>query len=294
MPIDIPASHLETPSLGLTAPLHALCFYVAAGITSFGWALCHVLGWTAAPWMPLWFCAALMIYNVDRLRHDPADALNIPRRDATSARLRGFSLAILAAAAATLLALPILRRDWLTLALVVGGSLVCLNYSIPLSGFRFKDVPLLKTLFAPSVVTAAILGLPLLHEGPPSSSTSFLFIAFRAWLFLIFNMILCDLRDLAGDRRTGIRSLPVWLGEKQTRLLLVVLLVIIEALGLSALALAPPHWVANWRLTCVLVPLYLGGLLVAVRVPRSERFYEWSVEGMLFLPAFAILASNAI
>jgi hypothetical protein len=39
---------------------------------------------------------------------------------------------------------------------------------------------------------------------------------------------------------------------------------------------------------CVLGPIYLGGMLLAVRRPRSERFYEWIVEGMLFLPAIAI------
>lgn len=288
MPIDIPASHLDTLRPGLIAPLHALCFYVAAGITSFGWALCRLLGWDATPWMPLWFCAALMIYNADRLRHDPADALNIPQRDATSARLRRCSLAILATSAATLLALPILRRDWLTLALVLGGTLVCLNYSVPLFGFRFKDVPLLKTLFAPTIVAAAVIGLPLLHEGPAADFTDFALTGLRAWLFLLFNMILCDLRDLDGDRRTGIRSLPVWLGEKRTRLLLIALLLGIEALSLAALAFAPAPHVAVWRRTCIVGPLYLGGLLLAVRAPRSERFYEWAVEGMLFLPAITV------
>ena len=293
MPTDIPASHPDTPSLGLTAPLHALCFYVAAGITSFGWALCQLLGWNAAPWMPLWFCAALMIYNADRLRHDPADALNIPQRDATSARLRGISLVILAASAAALLALPILRRDWITLALVLGGTLVCLNYSIPLFGFRFKDVPLLKTLFAPSVVAAAVIGLPLLHEDPPADFTQFVLVSLRAWLFLLFNMILCDLRDLNGDRRTGIRSLPVCFGERRTRLLLLALLVIIEVLGLAALACARESRVGAWQLSCILAPLYLGGLLVALRAPRSERFYEWAVEGMLFLPAVSVGMTGA-
>jgi hypothetical protein len=29
-------------------------------------------------------------------------------------------------------------------------------------------------------------------------------------------------------------------------------------------------------------------LLAAVRQPRPERFYEWCVEGMLFLPALAL------
>lgn len=38
----------------------------------------------------------------------------------------------------------------------------------------------------------------------------------------------------------------------------------------------------------LLGPLYLGGLLFAVRPPRSERLDEWVVEGMLFLPATGV------
>jgi 4-hydroxybenzoate polyprenyltransferase len=98
-------------------------------------------------------------------------------------------------------------------------------------------------------------------------------------------MILCDLRDFEGDRRMRIRSLPVWLGQRRTRAVLWALLAIVEISSLTGAAQAPPHLAATWRLACVAGPLYLGGLMMAVRTPRSEGFYEWCVEGMLFLPA---------
>jgi 4-hydroxybenzoate polyprenyltransferase len=234
-----------------------------------------------------------VVYNADRVASDPADAVNIPQRAAAIGRLRGASLAIFFAATAVLLGLPILRRDWLTLALVVSGGLFCLNYSRPLFGFRFKDVPLLKTFFAPTVVAAALVGLPWLHEGPPAIGASFAIVALRAWALLLFNMTLCDLRDVAGDRQTGTISLPVAFGEKRTRALLWALLLAIEALALAALFQAPAALVPTWRLVSIGAPLYLGGLLIAVRTTRSERFYEWWVEGILFLPAVAVLAGRA-
>jgi 4-hydroxybenzoate polyprenyltransferase len=101
-------------------------------------------------------------------------------------------------------------------------------------------------------------------------------------------MILCDLRDRAGDEACGIRSLPVVLGDKRTRWLLVALLVGIEALALGACLLATAAHRNAWAIMCVVGPIYLGGMLLAVRHPRSERFYEWVVEGMLFLPAVAV------
>jgi 4-hydroxybenzoate polyprenyltransferase len=269
----------------LAALLQTLCFYVAAGIASFGWAICHLLGWRAAPYLPLWFCSALLIYNADRLRRDPVDALNIPQRAAASARLRKLSLTVLVVAALVLVGLPIVRGDWLTLALIAMGAPVCLGYSAPIFGFRFKDVPLLKTLFAPTIVSVAVVGLPWFHEGAPPVGASLALTVFRSWCFLLFDMILCDLRDLEGDRRMGIRSLPVSLGEKRTRAFLWALLAVIEILSLTAAAQAPAPLAAAWRLACVAGPLYLGGLMIASRAPRSEGFYEWCVEGMLFLPA---------
>ncbi|HYR57942.1 MAG TPA: UbiA family prenyltransferase, partial [Chthoniobacteraceae bacterium] len=249
--------------------------------------------WHAAPWLPLWFCGALLIYNVDRLRRDPADALNVPQRESATQRLRGASALTAALAAAVLVALPVLRRDWITLALVLGGALVCLSYSIPLPGFRLKDVPVLKTFVAPTIVAAAIIVLPWIHEGAPADRAVFAIVAVRAWGLLLFNMILCDLRDVEGDRRTGIVSLPGALGAAGTRRLLVGLLIAIESLAFVIAARAPGAHATAWRTLCVLGPPYLGWLIAAVRVRRSERFYEWCVEGMFFLPALAVLAEFA-
>lgn len=285
--------HENRVTFPVITALHALSIYVAAGITSFGWALCHFAGWDATPWLPLWFCATLLIYNADRMWSDPADAWNLPKRTAASAQLRRLAITLTCLAAGVLMIFPIVRRDWLTLALTVAGAVVCLNYSRPLLGFRFKDAPIVKTFFAPTIVAAALIGLPWIHEGPPATGTAFAMIALRAWTLLFFNMTLCDLRDIAGDRRTGIATLPVVLGEKRTRMLLWLLLALIELLALAALWQSPAELAAPWRIVSTIAPLYLGGILLAVRRPRSERFYEWWVEGILFLPALAVLAGRS-
>ncbi|MEP6671563.1 MAG: UbiA family prenyltransferase [Chthoniobacter sp.] len=293
MPISIVPSAPVTVLRELEMLLHTLSIYGAFGITAFGWAMGQLFNWEVGPWMPYWFCAALLVYNADRLRHDPADALNIPVREAAAARLRVLSFIVLILSALVLLVLPIVQRDWLTLALVLGGALVSLNYSIPLFGFRFKDVPLLKTFFAPTIVTASVLGLPWLHLGSGSTDLATLAIgSLRSWAFLMFNMILCDLRDRGGDEACGIRSLPVVLGDKGTRWLLVALLACLEALALGALALASDAHRHIWAIMCIVGPIYLGGILLAVRRPRPERFYEWVVEGMLFLPAVAVVVAG--
>lgn len=266
--------------------LHSLAFYVAAGIASLGWALCQFAGWDAAPWLPLWFCAALLLYNADRLWLDPADAVNLPARNASFHRLRQAAVAVTAAAGAVLLTLPVLRHDWLTVGLILAGSLACLNYSRPLLGFRFKDLPLLKTLFAPTVIMGAFLSLPWLHQGP--ATFPLLLPALHFWGLMLFNMTLCDWRDLAGDRQTGIRSIPAVLHERTLLRMLWALAFVVEALTIGALIRAGPAHAAAWALLCALQPVCLAGLLIAIRRPRPEAFYEWWVEGLLFLPAMAV------
>ncbi len=277
----------------LIESLHALAIYVAAGIASFGWALCTLAGWDAQPWVPFWFCGALLIYNVDRLRPDPADALNLPERTAAVERLRPWCAGIAAIAAAVLVALPLLRRDWTTLALVIAGAVGCLNYSIPIFGFRLKNVPLLKTFFTPTILLCAIVILPRIRDGAPANIAPLCIALAWAWCYLMFNMTLCDLRDIAGDRRSGIVSLPVVLGEKRTRLVLAALIVVTTVLALVNVAL-DRRKAPSWLLLAVFGALALTVIFVESRMRRSERFYEWIVEGVMFLPAIIVAVAPPV
>lgn len=250
--------------------IHALHIYGSAGIVTFGWALSRLLHFDCGRYLPLWLAGALLIYNVDRLKIDPADAINIPERTRHCARLRKAGTVISILSAGTILAFPALFHDWPLFCLTLAGGFVCLNYSVPLLGFRFKNVPLVKTLFPPTILAAAYFAPPLIEQRLQPGSI--LLPVAWTWCMLLFNMILCDLRDIEGDRATGIRTLPALFGHATTFRVLVVLLVVTGGLALAN----------GWLPAGV---LYCGGLLAALRKPRSEAFYEWWVEGILFVPA---------
>ena len=259
----------------LPSALHALALYIAAGIAAFGWACCKLTGWDARPWLPLWFCGALLIYTIDRLRRDPADRINLPARTAAVESLRPVLTVLAVLAAAVLLVLPLVRRDWITFAMVIVAAIACLNYSIPMFGVRLKNIPLLKTFFAPTAIVAAIFVPPWLREG--ALAHAFPALAW-AWCFLVFNVIVCDARDIVGDVACGTATLPVLLGEKRTRLVLAALIVVISALALL-----------NCPRLGALGAAMLTLIFLASRTRRSEPFYEWIVEGMMFLPALIVL-----
>ena len=263
--------------------LHVLHIYGATALASFGFVVAIWLRFDPAPWAGLWFAGSLFAYNIDRLARDPADAINVPRRAKDAAHLGKYSAALAAAALLALILVPLLRRDWLLLSLVVAGALVCAAYSVALFGRRLKDLPMLKTFLVPTAITASLLVPPLLKEGLHVSTNAFVFASAAVWCFLFFNVLLCDLRDIEGDMQTGTCSLPVLLGVTGTRRLLVVVIA-----GTSALCAC-----SGWNLLATSGALYMGSLLVALRARRSEQFYEWWVEGMLFLPAAICLLHQA-
>jgi len=260
---------------GWVASIHALYLYGALGLASFGWAFCHKLGFNRISTLLLWFAGAILIYNIDRLRPDSADAVNTPARLASSSRLQRVSMALMLASALVLLLVPIILGEWLLLFLVIAGAIICAGYSVKIFGLRFKDIPVLKTFFVPTLIAAAFLGVPLIKAQLQFSPLHLLLGLAWAWCILFFNMLLCDLRDLEGDRAAGTVSLPVYLGKTATQRLLLLVGVAIPVLA----------FLLSWPWQAVASTVYLAGLLIALRTPRSEAFYEWWVEGLLFLPA---------
>ena len=97
----MPTENPTPPSIfaEIESALPALHIYGAAGIAALGWAMGWLLETAARPWVPLWFCGGLLIDNADRLRRDPADAVNAPARTAASARYRTASRIALTLAA---------------------------------------------------------------------------------------------------------------------------------------------------------------------------------------------------
>jgi 4-hydroxybenzoate polyprenyltransferase len=262
-------------------PLHALHLYGAAGIAAFGWSLARRAGFAPGRLLPLWLAGALVVYNLDRLRRDPADLENTPERVKWHGLLRGWSWLLAACGVFVLVLWPLCMGNGALLLLTALALVLSLSYSFPLLGLRLKDVPVLKTLFAPMVVLAAVLAPPILLQGL-EFNRPLLLAAVWSWSLLMFNMVLCDLRDIDGDRAAGTRSLPVLLGARRTQGLLWLLI----ALGVVCAVMR------GWSILAWVTPALLGPLALAAHRRHTEAFYEWLAEGTLFLPALVDLGRH--
>jgi 4-hydroxybenzoate polyprenyltransferase len=283
LPLSTPStSRKRMQAYRAVAAPPALNLIPAAGIAAFGWAFWHLQGIRLEPvLLVMWFAGGLLIYNADRIGTDAADEINVSdrvRRDAKFANLRGL---LIVSAGLTLTAVPLLIGSLRLTTLVLVGTVTAIGYSVrlPLLSCRIKDVPIVKTLFPPLAITVAIAGMPLLCSEVVLPEKFAPAIGWAAAV-LLFNVILCDMRDITGDRITNVRSWPAICGVRNSALTLLGLI------GVMLLSCPLPI------LFNTAVVGYLG--ITALAFPAASRrqwYYDWLVDGVLFVPVIVVLSS---
>jgi 4-hydroxybenzoate polyprenyltransferase len=257
----------------------------ACGITALGGVACAILSIDWSRSAPLWFAGYLLVYNADRLYLDPADRLNTPLRTRWAARLRGWRIVLVSLSAGIVIIWPVLtQRFWLLFPLAAVFGILCFySRPIPSAGFRLKDLPFLKSLLAPIVIATVLVLWPVWESGSNLREKVWL-VFFWILLILTINALVCDYRDIEGDKLAGTLTIPVLLGQRRTRRLLMAL-----AASLVLLSIA----LCRIGLACPLMPVFLAIgtliLLYALRCRPHPLLISLIADVLLFLPALAEL-----
>jgi 4-hydroxybenzoate polyprenyltransferase len=253
-------------------------------VTCLGWVSCYLTG---SPWLrsaPLWLGGYLLVYNLDRLHYDPADQVNTPTRFLYRDSLRSKRLFLICLSAATLVGWPAVTGRWWLIAPIVLAIAALQFYSrpVPLIRKRLKDLPVLKTFIAPSLIAAVLVLWPVL-ELRRSLGAKEILVFFWCFIILSVNSISFDLRDIQGDLRNGTRTLPVLLGANWSTVLL-------GALALLAIVMSPLlglRGAANVLLPCSLL-LGASSILVALFSHVQPITLSFVADLFFCLPAFAL------
>jgi 4-hydroxybenzoate polyprenyltransferase len=253
-------------------------------VTCLGWVACRLTG---SPWLrsaPLWLGGYLLVYNLDRLHHDPADLVNTPARSLYRDSLRGKRVMLIWLSAVTLVVWPaVTGRWWLIppIALAI-GVLQYYSRPIPVLQKRLKDLPVLKTFIAPMLIAAVLVFWPVLEIGKSPGSREVLIFS---WCFIVVsvNSIIFDLRDIEGDRCNGTRTLPVLLGANWSTVLVAVLALVATLMS----PLLGLRGAANVLLPCSLM-VGASGILVALFSHVQPITLSFVADLFFFLPAAAL------
>ena len=235
------------------------------------------------------------IYALDRVAAEPeTDTLNHPERERFVRRHARTLLGL--ALAAYVVALGLAAREGRVGVLLLPLVAVLL-YSFPFVprplapwlGFRrLKDILVIKNVVvaATFATTLTLAPVPLSGAGAAAVPTLGAF-----WLFLFVrffaNSLVFDVRDEHGDRLQGIRTLPVVMGARRTRRLLLGLNLALGGFTLIVplLGWAPPAFAA----LAVGTPFAMG-YLRRMAEPGSLHFLcDVVVDGELYVAGLAFL-----
>jgi 4-hydroxybenzoate polyprenyltransferase len=179
----------------------------------------------------------------------------------------------LVGAAASLLCLAAARLPLHTsmLVVVLGGA--ALFYP------QLKKLPLTKTVALPFIWTWAAIALPFNDGSWFGWRVLLLPVAVPLLLLIASGCLLCDLKDEAGDRQAGIRSLPAMLGGATT---------VRIAIGLAAAAAALAF--AEHRTGIVVSAAALGMATLSPALLSTDAAGPLLVDVILTLPGLLISA----
>jgi 4-hydroxybenzoate polyprenyltransferase len=175
------------------------------------------------------FLAAFAIYNFNRKTDEDEDAINHKDRFAFTKRLERplyygavLSMAICLLLSASFGILPLLA----TSAPFVLGFLYSFRLLPRSLGYqRLKEIPAVK-----NIVVGLAWGIPLaflpvlLNQSRPDSTTMIAFFLFFLWGFMA--SMIPDIRDMEGDARAGVRTIPVIYGEGKTKMIITGILLV--------------------------------------------------------------------
>jgi hypothetical protein len=261
--------------------------WVAGGIASLVFfvqtALNLSIDWSPAIFL---FAAALIPYNLDRIV-DSYVQKNSDSKEQSFVRKPGSSLLF---SAAILTFVFLLYQAPSSVKFVSWGGLLPLSYGIPLFPFqqqgnlnwyRPKDIPGVKAWIVCGVITYALIAVPLAY-----AQANFNYFTALVGLFLLIfvgtNSHLFDIRDIDSDQEKGVRTLPLIIGIRGTRIFwtglnLVLLLVMVWTWTQQIWILSP-----GVVIPCILLNL-IAIWMVTPQTPRN--LYNIVLDGYLFLPS---------
>ncbi len=166
------------------------------------------------------FFLAISVYSFNKVTDIEEDAVNLPERAQFAKRNR--DLLILASLVSINIAIVFaFFSNPYASVLIIFPFYISVLYSIGVQKLRLKDVLLLKNVIAAATCTVAAVLLPLVVHS--DAALIVMLVAYFVFLKLFINSVIFDIRDIEGDKKAGVRTIPVYLGKSKTRALLLIL-----------------------------------------------------------------------
>jgi 4-hydroxybenzoate polyprenyltransferase len=228
------------------------------------------------------FCSTCLLYNVHRLaslQHTPTPHNSRLAMAAQHRRASQIMVALSAPLAFICYAgLPSILQWLLVLPIFLS-----IAYALPVlpRRHRLRDLPYLKIFVLASVWTWMTTYLPLLPWNAPAWT-----IVAERFCFIFAIALAFDIRDHAADARTGVSTLPLLLGIKNTKLLAVALLLL--CITAAAYTWQQGHYTYNTFTALVCSAVFCGILIVKANINGPDWYYNGLLDGQMLLQSVLV------
>jgi 4-hydroxybenzoate polyprenyltransferase len=169
------------------------------------------------------FMMAFGTYTLDRLTESKEDLINMPYRRQFLFNYRKFFFcsALIAYVISVIVVLMVDPKMIFLLLVPLAANVIYGSKIFP--GFpRLKDIPVMKNIIVAiswALMTTLLPMMSITHGFDGEMIAIFYFMLAKSFI----NSVLYDMRDIDGDRVSGIRTIPVMLGIKKSSLILLAL-----------------------------------------------------------------------
>ncbi len=158
------------------------------------------------------------IYSLNRITDMEEDASNIPERVKFLEERKDMILILSIMAYVVALLMGIMENLW-TMPIFLTPFFVGIVYSIRIHSFRIKDIFGMKNISIAFSWAFSSAFLPYAFNS--NMEKAFLIFSFL-FIKCFVNTVVFDTRDVKGDRKAGARTIPVVLGVRKTRFILLI------------------------------------------------------------------------
>lgn len=179
-------------------------------------------------------------------------------------------------------------------------ALITIAYSFPLiksknSRIRLRELSAFKILFVAFVWGIATVIIPVVNDGLSIFSTDVLYMTLRRILFVFAITIPFDIRDRDTDLEEGLKTIPIILGERNSKLLAFFLLMLFSLLIFLQYNNPFGHHCGQDDFS---IPLYFSVMITSFLVFKSTEsngkyFHYFWVDGMMILQFVLIVIYNS-
>jgi 4-hydroxybenzoate polyprenyltransferase len=166
------------------------------------------------------FFLALSVYSLNKVTDLEEDSVNLPDRARFVKKYRDYILFVTVESINIAVILAFFTNPS---ALIVILFVFCVSvfYSVEAGKLRLKNMLLFKSITIAGTITLGAVLLPLVVHA--NVALIVLLVAYFIFLTAFIDTVLTDVRDIEGDRKAGVRTIPVALGRNKTRNLLLLL-----------------------------------------------------------------------